>query len=436
MRFAVIRALTRAFAVTLALVVLSAVAGHADGSKVTLAKNGNQWQLLVNGAPFFIKGAGGTSHLQDLKDLGGNSIRTWGIESMEEQVDGKPLVERAQDLGLMIACGIWLKQQRNGFNYDDSSAVEAQRQAVRDAVTKYKDSPALLVWGLGNETEGPMSDGSDLRVWKEINTLAGMVKEIDPNHPVMTVIAGASSLKIQNVLKYCPNVDILGINAYGGAEGAGAACVSNGWNKPFVLTEFGPLGQWETNKTAWGAPLEATANEKAASYYATQSLVTSDAKDICLGTYAFLWGYKNEATPTWYGMFLQDGERLPQADAMSKAWTGNWPATRCPKIKAFTSSAAQKSVGAGSQQTASVEAIDPGGKTLTYDWAVMDEQEAGGVGGDAEAALAIHPECISGSPGPMLTFTAPQKAGAYRLYITIHNGANGATTANTPFQVQ
>jgi hypothetical protein len=405
-------------------------------SKVTVAKTGDQFQLLVNDKPFFIHGAGGTHHLKDLHDLGGNSFRTWGIESLAETEDGKPLLDRAQELGLMVTAGIWIQQQRNGFNYDDPQAVQTQRDAVMKAVQTYKNHPALLIWGLGNEMEGPTSDGSDLRVWKELNVLAGMIKKEDPNHPVMTVIANVGGVKIKNLLAYCPNIDILGVNAYGGGAGVGKALAAQGWDRPFVLTEFGPDGQWEVTKTAWGAPIEPTANQKAAAYYATQTLLLDSSKNICLGTYAFLWGNKQEATSTWYGMFLSSGERLPQTDAMSLTWTGHWPANRCPKLQTLTTSVTEKTVSPGTPQTATVQAADPGAHPLQYDWAVTDENKVIGVGGDAEPVPVSHPECLNGKPGPSLNFTTPSTPGAYRLFLTIRNDQGCATTANVPFQVQ
>ncbi len=424
------------FLVVLFVFTVLAYAPLQAQSKVAVVKNGDQFQLMVNDKPFFIHGVGGTQRLSELHDLGGNSIRTWGIESLAENVDGKPLLDRAQDLGLMVTAGIWVQQQRNGFNYDDANAVAAQRDAVRKAVQTYKNHPALLMWGLGNEMEGPISDGSDVRVWKELNVLAGIVKQEDPNHPVMTVIAGYGGVRIKNLLAYCPNIDVLGVNAYGSAAGAGAAVTQQGWNRPFVLTEFGPTGQWEVEKTAWGAPIEATANQKAASYYATQQLVTEDSKNICLGSYAFLWGYKQEATSTWYGMFLKTGEKLPQADAMSFAWTGTWPANRAPKLKALTTSVAEKTVAPGTAADATADAVDPGGAQLQYEWSVVEESHANGVGGDAEAVPPAHPECITGPQDKTLAFKTPTTPGAYRLCLIVRNGKGGATTANVPFLVQ
>jgi len=426
---------SRLASVALSLFLGLSITGRGQ-SRVTVRETGGQFQLLLNGRPFFIKGAGGTGHLQELKALGGNSIRTWGIESMTEKVDGKPLAARARELGLMITCGIWLQQQRDGFDYDNRQQVQAQRDTVLAAVRRFKDSPALLTWGLGNEMEGPTSDGSDIRVWKEVNLLAGIVKKEDPDHPVMTVIAGAGPIKIANLIKYCPNIDILGVNAYGSAPGLGPRLAGMGWKRPFVLTEFGPRGQWESPKTPWGAPVEPTSNAKADHYFTSQTNVTTTAGNTCMGSYAFLWGNKQEATSTWFGMFLADGERLPQADAMSKAWTGHWPAVRCPEITALASAVDQKTVAAGSPQTATVTAVDPGQRPLQYEWSVVDEQAAIGAGGDAEAVPPSHPECLAASQGASLHFTAPNQPGAYRLFLVVRNGAGCATTGNIPFQVQ
>ena len=202
----------------------------------------------------------------------------------------------------------------------------------------------MLIWGLGNEMEG---DNKNSLIWKELNVLAGIVKEEDKNHPVMTVIASASSDKVKSLIADCPNIDILGVNAYSGGGSAGASAKQAGWTKPFILTEFGPPGQWEVPKTKWGAPIEPSSWEKAKSYWGTQGHLADDSKDICLGSYAFLWGHKQEATATWYGMFLDTGEKLPTVDAMTRVWTGKWPVNRCPKITAFDTPLNQGTIAPG-----------------------------------------------------------------------------------------
>ncbi len=393
------------------------------------------FQLIVDGKPYFANAVGGVENLPMLKELGGNTFRTWGAEQLDETIEGMPLLDYAQSLGLKVLAGIWIGHERHGFDYGDKKQIKKQREHVLETVRKHKDHPALLAWGLGNEMEGPASDGSDIHIWKELNELAKIVKNEDPNHPVVTVIAGIGGTKVANVIKYYPEIDILGVNAYASAPGVGSGLVAQGWNKPFMLTEFGPMGHWEVGHTSWNAPLEPTSQEKAAFYYVTHKRVVEEGEGRCLGTFAFLWGEKQETTATWYGMFLPTGERLGSADAMSYAWTGSFPSNRAPKLKSLDSSASQVHVKAGSTQTAKVTVIDPEGDALDYEWLVVAESTDRRHGGDKEAAPPSFPELITENNGAEVRFNAPSESGAYRLFVYVKDGANGAATANFPFYV-
>src|SRR5271166_6421159 len=54
---------------------------------VRVVKNGEGWQLLRNGEPYFIKGAGGDGPRALLARAGGNSIRTWGADKLDALLD-------------------------------------------------------------------------------------------------------------------------------------------------------------------------------------------------------------------------------------------------------------------------------------------------------------------------------------------------------------
>lgn len=435
--FSVSRA--RGLAAFAALLVVASARPDAGASTVTVGHTDDGgYTLLRDGKPFFVKGGGGSTHLDTLVACGGNSIRTWGIEQLDKLVDGKRLVDRAQELGLGITAGIWIEHERHGFNYDDPAQVQKQRDAVRAAVRKYKDCPAILVWGLGNEMEGPTSNGSDPRthkIWKELNVLASIIKEEDKNHPVMTVIASAVPAKVQGILSDYPNIDILGVNAYAGGGGVGGALKSEGWKKPFMLTEFGPAGQWEVPKTPWGAPIEPSSWTKAGGYYATEQNLLSSSKDILVGTYAFLWGHKQEATATWFGMFLASGEKLPSVDAMTRVWTGAWPANRSPRITAFKTPLKESTVAAGQTVPAAIEVTDAENDPLIFEWQVVAESTDRKEGGDDEAAPPAIPDCVVDGKGPQATIRTPEKPGAYRLFVTVRDGKGGASEDNVPFQV-
>ena len=418
-------------------------AKELDQKKVILKKNDTGfYRVFINDKETPIRGAGGVVQpgmLEQFKAVGGNFTRTWGIETLEEKVSGgKKYIDKAHELGINVMAGIWLGHERHGFNYSNQQQLEPQRKAVREADRKWKAHPGIVIWGLGNEMEDPQSKSGNIAVWKELEVLAKIIKEEDPNRPIMTVIAGSSPGKVKNLIKYCPTIDALGVNAYGSAGGAGASLVSSGWSKPFAITEFGVKGFWEVPTTSWGAPYEPNSTEKARSYYATHKLVTSTNKgsELCMGTFAFLWGWKQEKTSTWFGMYLPTMEKLPQVDAMVKAWTGKWPKNRCPKISSIDAPFLSKKVSKNETLTAEVVAIDPDGDPLKYEWTVVEESKAHSVGGDKEYVPQSYPDVTVKNSLNKGVIKAPSKSGAYRLFLTIRDGCQNAATANIPFFVK
>jgi hypothetical protein len=400
--------------------------------------------LLRNGAPYRVKGAGvaegpglGGNDLQTLVASGGNSVRTWGIEHLEQVVDGKPLLDRAHELGISVTAGFWVNHVRHGFDYSDQEAVEAQRARLRDAVLKYKDHPALLAWGLGNEMEAFEPNVENEIIWRELNHLAGIIKDLDPNHPVMTVLAGASPSIIAGIQEHYPNLDILGVNAYSSAPTVGQNLPGLGWHGPYMLTEFGVTGTWESTTTNWDAPVEPDPSTKAAETYTAYTMDRDNNAGRNLGSYVFFWGHKQEATSTWFGMFLPSGEKLPRVDAMAYAWSGEWPANRAPKLKSLDTPIAFKRVKAGSQSFAEADCIDREGDELRYVWDIRAESSDRRVGGDAEAAPPSFPDAIEEGQGTSrITFTAPSKPGGYRVFLTAFDGQGGAVSHNLPFYVE
>src|SRR6188508_2471220 len=168
---AVLRPLTQTRPMTflpalLASALILSTAAAAPGPLALRRTAAGGWELVRDGKPFFLRGAGGQQHLDVLVESGGNSIRTWGIESLSETSGGKPLVEKARELDLTIAAGLWVAHERHGFNYGDPAQLEEQRKKIRAAVAKWKHEPSIGFWGLGNEMEGPTQDGRDVRIWK------------------------------------------------------------------------------------------------------------------------------------------------------------------------------------------------------------------------------------------------------------------------------
>jgi hypothetical protein len=394
------------------------------------------WLLLRDGKPYYINGAGGSGSLELLKQLGGNSIRTWSADSLER----RDLLANTQRLGLTIAAGLALGHERHGFSYDDPAQVKKQFDESIASVDKFKNEPNILIWGIGNEME---ADGTNPAIWKAINDISREIHRRDPNHPTMTVIAGvgANRIKLSNFMQYCPDIDILGINSYGGMRSLLEDVRAAKLDRPYIVTEFGPVGWWERPRTSWGAPLEPTSTEKAETYRYGYQHSVKGAAHLALGSYAFIWGSKQERTHTWFGLLVPDGkggaEKTEAVDVLSHEWTdGKWPANRAPQIAPIETAAGQKEVTPASEWTAAAQATDADGNSLRYEWEVREETHDARAGGDAEAIPSAHPEAILHAEGSAVSFRAPQQPGAYRLFVAIHDGQGGVATANVPFYVK
>jgi hypothetical protein len=284
-----------------------------------------QWQLVRDGKPYFIKGVGGGGPKDILASLGGNSFRTWGADDLQRQLD------EAQRLGLTVACGIWLEHERHGFSYSDAEFVARQKERARQTILKYKDHPAVLLWSIGNEMEGYQA-GDNPAIWRAVNDIAALARQLDPNHPTMTVIAELGGKRVPCIHELCPDIDIVGINTYAGITSIPARYKEAGGLKPSVITEYGPPGTWETQKNAFKALVEPTSTQKGQAYRrGYQAAIAS--QPLCLGGYAFTWGHKQEATATWFGMLLPDNTRLAAVEEVAQLWTGQAPTNRCPVIE-------------------------------------------------------------------------------------------------------
>jgi hypothetical protein len=382
------------------------------------------FRLARDGKPYFVRGVGLTNgSLAAAKAAGANSVRTWGAEHLGS------LLDEAQAQGMTVCAGLWLGHERHGFRYADRQAVERQAAEVRRAVQRYKDHPALLVWGIGNEMEG---DGANPEIWKAIGELGRMVKELDPVHPTMTVIAelGKDGLKVRQINQYCPAIDIIGVNSYGTGATVPARYKAAGGRRPYILTEFGPTGWWESPKTAWGAAVEPTSTEKAATYRDVYAKAVAN-QPLCLGSYAFLWGWKQEATSTWFGLVLADGSRVAAADVLTEYWTGKPPGNRCPTIEPLKPADGETSAEPGQTLSVRLSARDPDDDPLTVAWELRREGTPAG-GGDAEPDPPAFPQALVEKADDHVVIRLPGTPGGYRLFATVRDGHGGAATANLP----
>ncbi|MFQ6120946.1 MAG: PKD domain-containing protein, partial [Methanosarcinales archaeon] len=265
-------------------------------SRVQVLKLGNgNWQLLVDNKPYIIKGVAygatkvgqspdlctladwmqedsnkngkpdgpydswvdnNSNNIQDpeeqmvgdfklLKDMGVNTIRLY------HHASNKPLLlDLYKNYGIRVIMGDLLGMYgigsgatlENGTDYTNPEHQKNMLKSVTEMVTEFKDEPYILIWILGNENTLGVANNANEKpeaYYKFVNKVAKEIKKIDKNHPV--AISNLDLDNLDNFSKYCPEVDIFGVNAYRGENGFGDLWeqVKNTTDKPVLITEYG-----------------------------------------------------------------------------------------------------------------------------------------------------------------------------------------------------
>lgn len=413
------------------LFVFADFAQSTKAVKVEVKKVDNRFLLLRGGQPYFIKGAGGSRYPDRLAAYGGNSIRTWGSNKGEEVLDS------AKKYGLTVLMGLDVARERHGFNYDDTVAVKNQLEKLRVEVLKYKDHPSLLAWGIGNELNLQYKNP---KVWDAVNDISKMIHQVDPNHPTCTVLAGINKDLIDQIKTRCPDIDFLSVNTYAGLATLPKTIAASGWDGAYMVTEWGPTGHWEGLSTEWRSAIEETSSEKAAVYKSRYEYSIEKDKDKCLGSYVFLWGQKQERTPTWYGVFTEKGEESEVVDVMQYLWSSTWPKNKAPHFYSLQIGGRKATdnvyLKPGNSYKVLAVAADPDNDKLTYRWEILPEPTQLSEGGDFEKRPMPVENLIASDNKGKATVKAPAKEGAYRLFVYVTDGNNNVATANIPFYVK
>ena len=134
----------------LLLVLWTPVAKADDGPiPVQVVQTADGWQLLRAGKPYFVRGAGWGTPMDSITGAGGNTIRTWGVDSTT-----LGLLDAAHARGLTVLLGLWMQHPENGFDYTDLDAVAAQEASLLKQAIQFKDHPALLAYYIADEPGG------------------------------------------------------------------------------------------------------------------------------------------------------------------------------------------------------------------------------------------------------------------------------------------
>ncbi|WP_372349298.1 discoidin domain-containing protein [Streptomyces sp. KL116D] len=406
---------------------LPAPQAHAAGDVVKVTGSQGNWQLQVNGSPYQVKGltwgpsvADADRYLPDLKSMGVNTIRTWGTDA-----SSKPLFDSAAAHGIKVIAGFWL-QPGGGpgsggcVNYLTDTAYKNQMlEEFPKWVDTYKDNPGVLMWNVGNESVLGLQNcysGDELERQRDayttfVNDVTKKIHAVDPNHPVTSTDAWVGAWPYYK--KNAPDLDLYAVNSYNAVCDVKSAWEQGGYDKPYIVTETGPAGEWEVPDDANGVPEEPTDRAKAEGYTKAWGCVTGH-RGVALGATMFHYGTEYDFGGIWFNL-LPAGEKRLSYYAVKKAYGADTSGDNTPPvISSMAVDGDPSKVPAGRAVTVTTRATDPDGDPLTYEVLTNSNYI------DQSKQLVPVPFTDEGSG--KLRFTAPDKPGVWKVYVKVTDG--------------
>ncbi len=404
------------------------------------------YELLVDGAPFYIRGvAYNPGHdwrdgfipltrrelevdFDRVKATGANTIRRYGTNWYDRNI-----LQVANDKQLKVLFGFWFDQHVDYFH--DHAKLAAYTAQVERTVRRNRDEHAILAWSLGNEVWGLLKHRYAQPYLTEVRhahvdfveQLTQRIRAIDPVRPVFVANEHSPQLAgtFADFARGAPSLDFTSVNSYyeERISRLHGLALQIDPSRPYLVSEFGPDGYWETRpaqRTRSGALIEPSAGEKVHSYERGWAVHTEPHRGANIGGVAYCWRDRFEATATWFGMTDPEGRLKPTGLAMQRLWTGK-PGAIAPQILALEGPTS--AVLPGSTLDIRAEVKVPAGRPVEYRWRIGTEQFDFKQGRIA-ARLAE----------PFATITAPREPGIYRVYFSVADPLTAAD-ANFPLEV-
>jgi len=417
------------------ILLLSLAIGDVYAQTTTTKING-KWELLVDGKPYEIKGAtfgfdddidNYEARFKDLKFLGVNTIRTWatGKNTMK-------LLDAAQQNGIKVMLGIWMRHGRPGMEDDDSfnylENIQGKEDMYQDAlkvVETYKNHPAVLTWGIGNEVYLNMSTDEEKVAYSQLlERICSAIKQKDTAHPITSVEAWTFGLDWWQ--QYVPSLDIYGLNCYGpGANLLADELTKKGIDKPYIITEFGVTGEWDIKQEINGVKVEPNDNQK---YDAIVNGYNNwiQNKPANLGVFVFHYATGNDFIAPWLFTHYNNMTR-PQYWAMREAFTGNKPINNVPEIKTFNVS--NDKLKSGTWVPINLEITDVEKDSLQVSFS-YNQRTGSRKRRDQINALQYRGDKIHG-----FEIQLPKEEGAIKVYAMVKDTYNNVGIASTGMMV-
>lgn len=230
-------------------------------------------------------------------------------------------VTMGDEMGAYTACSstTWAA----GTDYTNPVQLANMRLCVADMVNQFKNEPWLLMYVLGNENNYPFTQtnaGGYLGQYAVfLDSMAVMIHQMDPNHPVAVSMGETASLGV--LASSATHVDIFGVNSYRSQGYSNLFTqVASIYGKPVMFTEWGVAG------TPGNEP--ADAHELWLEWCDIEDH-TREAEMNSLGGFMYSWVDSSWQAPPSANRGLVDMNRRQRASytMMKGLWTGP---ERCP----------------------------------------------------------------------------------------------------------
>jgi hypothetical protein len=406
-------------------------------AQTRVQQNDGQWQFIIDAEAFKVKGAtfgydddvtNYDDYFKELKFLGVNSIRTWGTGEHTGA-----LLDAAEKYNIKVMLGIWMRHGRPGAEADDSfdylqdkAGMEEMYNNAVEVVRAYKDHPALLLWGVGNEVYiNTGTDEEKLAYSIFLERVCSTIKRMDDQHPIASVEAWTFGLDWWE--KHVPSLDVYGLNSYGpGAGMLSEELKKRDINKPYLITEFGVMGAWDMPKDENGVTQEPDDAQK---YKAIAQGYPDwiDNKDNCLGVYVFHYGNSNEYVGPWLLTHFK-GKTRPQYWAIREAYTGKKPLNYVPEIQEFQFT--DNNIKSGKNVTVNLKATDAENELLSVEFYYNQRT------GSRKRRDQLTPLVHRGNLNEGFELQMPEEDGAIKVYAVVSDTYSNAGIATSSIIVK
>ncbi|GGY79761.1 discoidin domain-containing protein [Streptomyces nitrosporeus] len=400
------------------------------GGAVEVTGSQGDWQLTVGGQPYTVKGltwgpsvADAPTYLPDVKSMGANTIRTWGTDGSTG-----PLLDAAAAQGLKVVNGFWL-QPGGGpgsggcVNYvTDTAYKSTMLTEFAKWADAYRSHPATLMWNVGNESVLGLQNcysGTELEAQRNaytafVNDVAKKIHSIDPDHPVTSTDAWTGAWPYYK--RNAPDLDLYSMNSYGDICGVRQDWTDGGYDKPYLITEGGPAGEWEVPDDPNGVPDEPTDVQKAEGYTKAWDCVTGH-RGVALGATFFHYGTEHDFGGIWFNL-VPDGLKRLSYYALKKAYSGSTAGDNTPPVITGMTVTPASAAPAGREFTVRAGIRDPDGDRITPRIYLSGNY----ANGDKRLVEARWRSTGDGT----FAVTAPEKLGVWKVYVQAEDGHGNA----------